>query len=301
MVDEVRETMGDGARYGVALRYAVETKPLGTAGGVRNAVDLVGGRVVVLNGDILTDVDLGAMLRAHLARGAAATIFLTRVADPTAYGLVDLARDGRVVRFVEKPDPSEITTDTINAGAYVLERDLLGRIPEGRMVSIEREFFPGLLVDGIPFFGWVGGGYWLDIGSPGKYRQGQLDLLAGRVDTPVRPAGARGAGALLAEGVVAGRGATFADPWLIGGGSRLGEGARVGPDAVLGPRCVIGAGAVVEGAILWDGVAVGEGAVLRDCVVATGARIGAGARVGAGAVLAAGAAVPERARLPADA
>ena len=214
MVEEVRRAMGDGAAWGVRLRYAVETEPLGTGGGVRNAVDLMGepqpkarqadmemgpsgarlgepqpkarradlemgpsearmgGLVVVLNGDVLTDADIGAMLRFHAERRARATIYLVPVPDPTPYGLVELESDGRVRRFIEKPSPSQITTNTINAGFYVIDRALIARMPAGRVVSIEREFFPGLLADAVPFFGWVDDHYWLDIGSPAKYRQG---------------------------------------------------------------------------------------------------------------------------------
>src|SRR6266545_746209 len=196
LVDEVRRIMGDGTAWGVRLDYAVEAEPLGTAGGVRNAADLLGdtggdsggdsggdtggdlegGLVVVLNGDVLTDVHLSDMLRFHAERGARATIFLTRVSDPGPYGLVELAGDGRVTRFVEKPGPAERTANTVNAGIYVLDSALLARIPPGRVASMEREFFPGLLGDGLPFFGWIGDGYWIDIGSPEKYRQAQLDL-----------------------------------------------------------------------------------------------------------------------------
>src|SRR5262249_19632728 len=138
MVDEVRRVMGDGAAWGVRLRYAVESEPLGTGGGVRNAVDLVGGLVVVLNGDVLTDADLGATLRLHADRGSKATIYLVPVPDPTPYGLVELGAAGRVQRFVEKPARDQITTDTINGGIYVIARELLERIDTGRAVSIER-------------------------------------------------------------------------------------------------------------------------------------------------------------------
>ncbi len=295
MVDEVRGAMGDGAAWGVRLCYAVEAEPLGTGGGVRNAIDLVGGLVVVLNGDVLTDADLGAMLRFHADRGAAATIYLYPVPDPTPYGLVELGVGGRVLRFVEKPDPAQITTNTINAGIYVLDRDLLARIDTGRAVSIEREFFPGLLKDAVPFFGWVPDHYWLDIGSPAKYRQAQLDLMAGRLVTGIAPV-ARSAG--QGESVVAALAATVVEPSVIGARTRLARGCRVGPQAVLGEDCVVGPGAVVEGAILWDRVEVEADAVLRDCIAGTGARIGAGAVVEAGAVLAAGAQVPDGARLP---
>jgi NDP-sugar pyrophosphorylase family protein len=297
MVDEVRRAMRDGAAWGVRLRYAVEEEPLGTAGGVRNAADLVSERVVVLNGDILTDLDLSAMLAFHADRGAAATIYLTRVPDPSAFGLVELDASGRVRRFVEKPDPAQITTDTINAGVYIIDRALLERIPAGRIMSIEREFFPGLLADAIPFFGWVGDHYWLDIGNADKYRQGQLDLLAGRVRTEVRPDGAGADGVPVGGDIAAESGARVESPVVVGRGCRLAPDSRVGPDAVLGADCAVAAKAVVERAVLWERVRVGEGAVLRDCVIAAGASIGARAHVGAGAVVAAGALIPDDARL----
>jgi mannose-1-phosphate guanylyltransferase len=298
LVDEVRRALHDGSAHGVRLRYAVETEPLGTGGGVRNAIDLVGGLVVVLNGDILTDVDLSAMLTFHEERQASATIDLYPVPDPTPYGLVELDRAGRVRRFIEKPDPAQVTTNTINAGIYVLDRELLGRIPAGETVSIERQFFPGLLADGIPFYGWLGEHYWLDIGSPGKYRQAQLDLMAGKVATAVeRPPGQ--AQRWIADGVILDPTAEVIGPSVVGGGSRLEAGCRVGPEAVLGARCDIGRGARVTGSILWDHVSVGAGAVVRDCIVGTGARIGAGAHIAPGAVIEADRHVPEDARLPA--
>ena len=298
MVDAVRATMGDGAAWGVRLSYAVEDEPLGTAGGVRHAVDVADGRVLVLNGDILTDADLGAMLAFHEARGSAATLYLTRVPDPTAFGLVELGEGGRIRRFIEKPDPSQVTTDTVNAGIYVLDGRLLARIPRGRAVSIEREFFPGLLEDRLPFFGWVAEHYWLDIGSPAKYRQGALDLLAGRVATPLSPAGAQGGGRFVALGAVLEPGARVTSPAVIGADCRVAAGAAVGPSTVLGTGCVVGGDAAVTGAILWERVEVGAGAELRDCIVGAGACVGAGARVGPGAVVEPGARIPSGARLP---
>jgi mannose-1-phosphate guanylyltransferase len=295
MVDEVKRVMGDGAAHGVRLRYAVETEPLGTAGGIKNAGHLVGRLVLVLNGDILTDADLTAMRRAHAARGAAATIDLFPVPDPSAFGLVELDPSGRVRRFVEKPSASEATTNTINAGIYLLDRALLARIPDGRMVSIEREFFPALVADGIPFYGWIGDHYWLDIGNPEKYRLAQLDLMAGKVSSAITAADARAA--RLGDPVVRDATASIAGACVIGAGSRLEAECLVGPDTVLGRRCVIGRGARVAGSIVWDDVSVGPGAVLADCIVASGARIGAGAHVGPGAILEAGRTVPERARV----
>jgi NDP-sugar pyrophosphorylase family protein len=297
LVDEVRRIMGDGAAHGVRLRYAVETEPLGTAGGVRNAADLVGDLVVVLNGDVLTDIDLTAMLRFHAERRAEATIYLTRVPDPTQYGLVELEADGRIRSFVEKPPPGQATVDTVNAGVYVLARAVVAAIPTGRAVSIERETFPGLLRDRVPFFGWIAGNYWLDIGSPAKYRQGQLDLLAGRVATDVTPAGAAAGARRLAADVHVAPDAILTPPCVIGRGTRIEAGARVGPGAVLGADCVVGAGARVEGAILWDAVTVGPGAVLQDCVVGARVTVGAGAQLGFTAIVEADTTIPPHARL----
>jgi mannose-1-phosphate guanylyltransferase len=297
MVDEIRRIMGDGAAHGVRLRYAVETEPLGTAGGVRNAVDLVRDLVLVLNGDILADLDLSAMLRFHAERRSRATLYLTRVTDPTQYGLVELEANGRIRSFVEKPAPGQVTVDTINAGVYALAREVVAAIPIGRAVSIERETFPELLRDRMPFFGWVAGNYWLDIGSPAKYRQGQLDLLAGRVATSVKPAGARSDGHAVAPDAHIAPDATLTAPCVIGAGTRLEPGCRVGPNSVLGASCAVGAGARVEGAILWDNVNVGPGAVLSDCIVGSNVTIGPNAHLGFTVVLESNTTVPPNTRM----
>ncbi len=296
LVDEVRRIMGDGAAHGVRLRYAVETDPLGTAGGIRNAVDLLRDLVVVLNGDILADPDLTALLAFHTARGSHATIYLTRVPDPSQYGLVELAADGRVRSFIEKPPPGRATVDTVNAGVYVLRPSVVAAIPTGRAVSIERETFPGLLREGVPFYGWVSDNYWLDIGSPAKYRQGQLDLMAGRIAIDVAPPGARTDGLRVAPDAHVSADATLAAPCVIGAGTRVEASARVGPNAVLGRDCVVGPRARVEGAILWDAVTVGPDAILQDCIVGAHVQIGAGAQLGFTAVVEGHTTVPANAR-----
>ncbi len=285
-VEDIRAAMSTGEAAGVRLRYGVEATPLGTAGGVRNAAELARGRLVVLNGDVLTDADLGAILRFHEARRAGVTIGLIPVADPTAYGLVETEADGAVRRFLEKPRPEEVTTNLVNAGIYVLEAELLGRIPADRPVSIEREVFPSLLASGVPVFG----------AALGDYREAQLDLLRGRVATTVRPAGTLREGCWVGADTRLAPGATLVAPALIGAGVSVGAGARLGPLAVVGAGARIAAGARIEGAILWEGVAVGEGAVLRDCIVGADAVIGAHVEVAPGVVLEADAVVPDRAR-----
>src|SRR6266571_3691756 len=280
-VDDVRTALGDASQLGVRLRYVVEKEPLGTGGGVKNAADLVAGTVFVFNGDVLTDVDLSAMQRFHAERDSRATIFLTRVTDPRQYGLVELDADSRLARFREKPAATEtITTDTVNAGVYLLDAALIRRIPGDRPVSIEREFFPALIADRVPSYGWCAPAYWRDIGSPAAYREAQMDLLEGRARMLLAPAGAWDGGS-----------------WRAAGGSAASD-ARVVPPAVLGarvtlhPRCQVG-----PGAVLWERVEVGAGAVLRECVIGADVKIGTHARVGAGIVLESGAVIPERATL----
>jgi NDP-sugar pyrophosphorylase family protein len=285
MPDVIRSTMGDGQAAGVRLRYVLEEEPLGTAGGVRNAADLVDGRVVVLNGDILTDLDLRAMLEAHQTRGAKASIYLTPVENPTAYGLVELEADGRVRRFLEKPGWDEVTTNTINAGVYVLERELLDLIPKGQTYSMEREFFPALLERRVPFLGHVPRAYWLDIGTAAKYLQAHQDLLDRLVQSHASPPGRRVQEGWLGTGIDLHSTVRLRAPVVIGAGCRLEQDVVVGPGTVLGGGCRLEAGAQVEGAVLWEDVSVGAGARLHGCLVGRACRIGAHAELGPGSVL----------------
>ena len=299
-VDDVKQALGEADHLGVRLRYVVETEPLGTGGGVRNAADLARGTVFVLNGDVLTDADLTAMRQFHDSHGSRTTIYLTRVADPRAYGLVELHDDARLARFREKPTGDEpITTDTINAGIYLIDAGLLARIPAGRVVSIERDFFPALIADGVPAYGWIADTYWRDVGSPAAYRAAQLDMLDGRVRTTLPPPGRQAAaGVWLGDGAEVAAGATLTPPAVIGDGTRVAAGAVVGPHAVVGRGCRIGPRARVAGSILWERVSVGEQAVACGCVLADDVSVGAHAEVGSGVVLQIGAVVAERSKLP---
>lgn len=300
-VEDVRGALGEAEHLGVRLRYVIEAEPLGTGGGVRNAADLASGTVFVLNGDVLSDVDLSAMRAFHEARGSRTTIFLTRVTDPRQYGLVETADDGRIRRFREKPTGDEpITTDTINAGVYLIDAALLARIPAGRNVSIEREFFPALIADGTPCFGWIADAYWRDIGSPAAYRAAQLDLLQGRADMPLTPPGEARDGSFVALDAQVATGARLVAPAVVGSGVVVLDGASVGPLAVVGPRCRIAEQARVEGAVLWERVAVGTRSVLRDCVIGADVHIGADVEIGAGVVLESGAVIPDHTRLSAE-
>jgi NDP-sugar pyrophosphorylase family protein len=285
-VDDVRQALGEGEHLGVRLRYVIEDEPLGTGGGVRNAADLARGTVFVLNGDVLTDADLTAMRCLHESRGSRTTIFLTPVADPRAYGLVELDGDGRLRRFREKPGADEpITTNMINAGIYLIDAALLARIPAGRAVSIEREFFPALIADGIPSFGWTGAAYWRDIGSATAYRDAQMDLFAGRVRSPLPPPGEPRDGSWVAPTARLAPDARLQAPSVLGDRVEVGRRARVGPLTVVGDGSRIGDDARVQGAILWERVTVGPGAVLRDCVIPSNVTIGPHAHIGPGVVI----------------
>src|SRR5436190_1184121 len=239
---------------GVEIRYAEEPDPRGTAGAIRFAEDMLGDRFLVLNGDVLCDLDLSALIAQHESTAAQATIALYPVPDPTGYGLVHRRDDGEITEFLEKPEPDQIDTDEINAGAYLLERSVLDRIPPDRAVSIEREVFPELI--GERLYGIRLEGYWIDIGTPGRFLEANWDILEGRVETVVRGA------------VVNGR--------------MLGERCEVAPDAelkapcVLGRDCEVAGGAVIERSVLLDGCSVGAEARLTNSILSGGVTVEAG-------------------------
>jgi mannose-1-phosphate guanylyltransferase len=252
MAADVRAVLGDGAELGVRLRYVEEPHPLGTGGALKYAEDLLDGRFLMLNGDVLTDINLTAQLEQHERTGARATLALVAVEDPSAYGLVRLAGDRAVTEFLEKPEDSAIDTNLINAGAYVLERDVLDEMPSaGTNVSIERDVFPRLVGRGL--FGHPAEGYWLDIGTPERYLQGTFDILSGAVETAVP---------VQSDGV------------LVLDGTEIAADARIGPDAVLWPGVTVGEGAVIERSVLLRGARVGASCTLREAIVGPGARIG---------------------------
>ena len=272
MSDGVKRVLGD-IYDGMRLRYVIEPEPLGTAGPVRLAFEegLLEERLLVLNGDVLTDMDLTAELAEHERGGARATLALYPVDDSSSYGVVPTDSEGRVEAFLEKTE-GEAPTNRINAGAYVLEREVVEAIPPGRAVSFEREIFPGLVGDGL--HGYLAEGYWIDIGTPERYLEATWDLLAGRVHSELPPRDETGS--LVYEGCLL-------------------SGAHIGPQAVLGRHCSVGSDSRVERAVLHDRVVVGADAAVVESVLAESVRVGAGARVEAGAMIGAGAVIGEEA------
>ena len=308
--DQIEAVFGT-SHDGLALEYAVEEEPLGTGGAIGFAARELEGSFFALNGDSLREADLFELVRFHRSTGARATILLTPVADPSRYGLVRTAADGRVDAFLEKPRPEEIDTDLINAGLYVLEPDVLELIPPGRPVSIEREVFPVLAAEG-SVYGAALPGYWLDIGTPESYLQAHRDVLERIFSTEVGDA--LGPDFTLVEssaevhrdarlvppvyvghGAVVAEGARLGSLAVLGAGSRLEQGGVV-ENAIVGARTSIGAGASVVGSILGEDAEIGAGCALHNlAVVGPGARVGTGNVLDHGLRIGAGQSIPDEA------
>lgn len=274
---KIEQQLGDGSDFGVRLRYTVEPQPMGTAGAYKFAAELIREQTVVFNGDILTDLDLKAVVREHNEHHATATIVLTPVENPSAYGLVETAADGRVQRFLEKPGADEITVNTINAGTYILEPRVLDFIPAGENHSFEYGLFPTLLGQGEPFFAHVPQRtYWMDIGTPGRYLATHQDLIANRVGRiHIKERKGKFDAATVAE---------VDDASIIGDNCTIKPNAQI-INSVLGPGCYIEERARIEDSVLWAHTRVGVSATVSQAIVGRGCHIGRSASVGAGAVL----------------
>jgi len=289
LATSVRNVLGDGSQFGLRLRFVEEPEPRGTAGALKYAEDLLDDRFLMLNGDVLTDIDLTAQLAQHDATGAVGTLALVPVEDPSAYGLVRTHDDHSVREFVEKPTADSIDTNLISAGAYVLERRVLDLIPPDRNVSIEREIWPRLVGDGL--FAFAADAYWLDIGTPERYLQATFDILEGNVKTAVTDRLGAGFVAVGDHVETSGR---IVPPAVVERGCRIAEGAHVGSLVVLGDGVSVGEGSKIERSVVLNGSEIGPRCTLQDCIVAAGVRIGEGTVVSGGAVLGEGVTVGER-------
>ena len=268
----IEEIFGDGESLGMKLRYVVEPIPLGTAGAVRYAGDSLTESVVVFNGDVLTQVDLRAVLALHRERKAKATIVLTPVENPRAYGLVETDAQGNIKRFLEKPGEDEITCNTINAGIYILEPDTFDRIPKETTWSIERSFFPSLIERGETFVAYIYDGYWIDIGTPAKYLQVHRDIMDGLYSAPPFDGAERKAwispGARLEDGV------ELHGPCFIDEGVVIKAGTKVLPYSVIGRQTHIDEAAVIDASIVWPNGWVGREAVVRGSILGRNCHVG---------------------------
>jgi NDP-sugar pyrophosphorylase family protein len=278
----IEELLGEGDGLGIRVRYVVEPQPLGTGGAIRYAGDSLTESVVVFNGDVLTQVDLAAVLRLHRERKAKATIVLTPVDNPRAYGLVETDAHGRVSRFLEKPGEDEITCNTINAGIYVLEPDTFDRIPRDTAWSIERSYFPSLIERGETFVAYVYDGYWIDIGTPAKYLQVHRDIMDGRYAAP--PFNGTPS-AWISPDARIDAGAEILGPCFIDEGSVVKAGAKILPYSVIGRQTHIEEGAIVDGAIVWPNGWIGAEAALHGAILGRNVHIGRNAVLRSPAVL----------------
>jgi mannose-1-phosphate guanylyltransferase len=280
LATSVRNVLGDGTQLGIRLRFVEEPEPRGTAGALKYAESFLDERFLMLNGDVLTDLDLTEQLAQHERTGASGTLALVPVPDPTNYGLVRLNENNSVREFVEKPSADQIDSNLISAGAYVLERDIVDLIQPDRAVSIEREIWPRLVGKGL--YGFPADAYWLDIGTPERYLQGTFDIIEGNVQTDVLERLGTGYVSVADDAVVTGR---VVPPAVVERGCRVGAGAHVGSLVVLGAGVTVGDHARIERSVVLQGAEIGEGCVLTDCVVGAGAHIGDRTVISGGAVL----------------
>jgi NDP-sugar pyrophosphorylase family protein len=297
--DAFVEHFPEGVYEGVRITYAVEPYPLGTAGGIRFAARSAGidERFVVCNGDVLTTLDVGRLLQFHADRRAEVTIHLTRVEDPSSFGVVPTFDDGEVKAFVEKPPPGTAPTHWVNAGTYVLEPSVLDRIPDDLTVSIERETFPRMLENRGRLFAQGTDDYWLDIGTPEKYLQAHTDTIRGAIGLPpLRGAREIAPGVWAEDGFEVADDAALSAPSLLGAESVVSTGARV-ENATLSTGSVVGVDAVVTGAVLLTGARVARGARVDRSIVGAGALVDERASVVDGSIVGPGAHVAAGARL----
>jgi NDP-sugar pyrophosphorylase family protein len=274
---KIEDKIGDGTDYNVRVSYTVETSPLGTAGAVRNAAGLITETTVVFNGDVLTDIDINEVIRFHREREAVATIVLTPVANPTAYGLVETdKKDGRIRRFLEKPKPEEVTCDTINAGIYILEPRVLEYIPEGEPFMFEYGVFPQLLEREEPFFAYIWQGYWRDIGTASSYLDANLDVIAGRVKLLDPPLGERGEKFDATAEIMR--------PSVVDPSCTLKSGVQI-INSVVSRNCYVEERARIENSVVRGGTRIGAGSTIVGSIIGKGCHIGRAVEIANGTVL----------------
>lgn len=296
--DVMRDYFQDGHNFGVQITYAVEEdQPLGTAGCVRNVSELLDETFVVISGDSITDFDLSAAIKFHKERGSKATLVLTRVPNPVEFGVVITDDDDRIVRFLEKPSASEIFSDTINTGTYILEPEVLEHLPTHQESDFSNDLFPLLLEKGEPMYGYVAEGYWCDVGHLNTYREAQYDALARKVKLPIEYYDERSPGVWIGKNTFIDQSARITAPVMIGDNCRIGARAQIEPGTVIGDNVTIGNDADLKRPIIWNGSIVGEECHLRACVTGRGTRIDRRAHVLEGAVVGSLSTVGEEAQI----
>lgn len=282
--ERIRSYYMDGRGYGVRMSYFTETSPLGTAGSVKNAERMLDESFVVVSGDALTSIDLSKAFAFHRESKAAATLVLARVGVPLEYGVVITDDDGRISRFVEKPNWSEVFSDTVNTGIYILEPEVLALIPSGKPFDFSKDLFPLMMEKGMPLFGYAADEYWCDVGDLTSYGTAQFDTLDGntRISLSLPQKKDR---LWVSDTARIGKHVTLAPPCVIGSHVRIGDGVRLGPYAVVGDGCIIDKNASIKKSILWAKAQVGEACEIRGAVLCHRVKTGANCTVLEGSVI----------------
>ncbi len=284
LADRFRTVLGDGSRLGIKLHIIEETEPRGTAGAVKNVEHLLDGTTFVFNGDVVSDLDLRAMLEFHREQGSKTTIALTPVEDPTQFGLVEMDEAQRVQRFLEKPRPEDITTNLINAGTYILEPEVFRYVPPNHHYMFERGLFPVLLQNNDPMYGYPSRAYWTDIGKPQTYLDVNHDILIGRVSYDF--AGTELMPRVWVEGETSIHDSVqIVGPIVMGSDVSIARGARIIGPTVIGANCQIGADVTMENVVLWENNRIADGCNLHSCVIGRNNTIGADTTISGGTII----------------
>ncbi len=296
--DVMRDYFQDGQEFGVQMTYAVEEdQPLGTAGCVRNVAELLDDTFIVISGDSITDFDLTAAIQFHKERGSKATLVLTHVPNPVEFGVVITDAEQRIVRFLEKPSTSEIFSDTVNTGTYILEPEVLGYLPENQESDFSKDLFPMLLEKGEPMYGYIADGYWCDVGNLNAYREAQYDALERKVKLDLDYYEERSPGLWIGQNTAIDPSATIEPPVMIGNNCRIGARATLSAGTVIGDNVNIGSDADLKRPIVWNGCVVGDESHLRACVTSRGTRVDRRAHILEGAVVGSLSTVGEEAQI----
>ena len=274
----------DGSQFGVKINYLREEKPLGTAGGVKQAEKLLNQPFLVFSGDVLSDIDLSKAIRFHQRKSALATIVLTRVPNPIEYGVVITDEEGRIKQFLEKPGWGEVFSDTINTGIYVLEPEALKQVKPATEFDFSKDLFPKLLEMGEPLYGYVADGYWCDIGNPIQYLQANHDALRGLIKLKIP--GRQKDGIWIDSGAEVEENVEIRPPVLIGRNCRIRNGARIWEFSAIGDGTTVDSMATIKRSVLWNHNLIGSKADLAGCIIGEKCQIRDGATLLEGAIVA---------------
>lgn len=269
LANEIMQYFGDGSRWGVKIRYSVENEPLGTAGGIKLVQDMIKERFVVVSGDAITDIDLSAAIEKHESASAIASLLLYEVDDPSQFGLVQHDNTGKITRFLEKPKSSEIFTNTVNTGIYILEPEVLSSIPYHETYDFARQLFPRMLNNQEPIYGFKVDGYWCDVGNLIQYKNAHYDALMGRVKIDL-PAKRIDNNIWVGERVQVDPSAEISGPVFIGSGVTIKQGAKIGSRAIIGADTVIDENATISRSVIGCNSFVGRDADISDCIIGNG-------------------------------